>query len=163
MELLVNLVLVIVVGFLVFSYYRFVFKGRIPQSPAALGRAFAAPTFILALVVYAFSFIQNWVVTPFLGGLPAYEVLSFLAALLLSGAGGWVCSRTVEDTQKMNVKILGVVGVVPYSIVVSIGFVSGPSWVVWWLIAAYFLMLYVGYRAYLKYGMQIQPLDGEAN
>ncbi|WNO09990.1 hypothetical protein [Teredinibacter sp. KSP-S5-2] len=151
MEFIVNLVFALGAVYIVYSYYFFAFKGKVPQSPAALGRAFAAPTLIWALVLFIISFIQKWAVSPFFSFLSVYEALSTIAAVILSVASGWVASRTSENTQAMNLKILSTIGLVPFSIVTWVGFMSGPTMVVWLLIFAYIPMQYIGYRAYKKY------------
>jgi len=151
MGFIINLIFALGAAYVVYSYYPFAFKSQVPQSPAALGRAFAAPTLIWALTLFIISFIQKWGVTPLVGALPVYEVLSVFSALLLAVASGWVASRTTEDTQTMNLKLLAAIGFVPFSIITWVGFMSGPVLVVWFLIIAYIPMVYVGYRAYLKY------------
>jgi hypothetical protein len=151
MEFIINVALVMGAAYIVYSYYPFAFKGKVPQSPAALGKAFAAPTLIWALSLFIISFIQKWGVAPLAGEVPVYEVLSVLSAMILIAGSGWVVSRTTEDTQTMNLKILAVIGFVPFSIITWFGFMSGPALVVWFLIFAYIPTLYIGYRAYVKY------------
>ncbi|GAA5315165.1 MAG: hypothetical protein AseanaTS_03690 [Candidatus Pelagadaptatus aseana] len=147
MDVIVKLVILAGIIIILEKYYFFAFKDKVPQSPAALGKAFAAPTFILAISLYALNIFQGW----FFGDIPMYACIGSAVAVLSAFIAGWVSARTSEDTQSMNLKIISVIGIFPFTLVVAIGFMGHQSSLVIGLVAAFIPVLVSGGLVYRKY------------
>lgn len=136
---------------IVFKYWCHVMNGEIPQGPAAVGRAVAAPSLILAFCLVVLHFVQLRFVSRILEGVDLYLVLSPILALGSCVLAGWVAARTTEDTQLMNVKIVAAMAFLPFLLISLVSLSWGPPGIIWGVIALYIPSLYAGYRFYLKY------------
>ena len=144
--------LLIIAGCL-FAIYKFINKalfGDTPQSPAAMGRAFASITIILIMALFISYLIHlsltNGLLLVFsFEGFDVYLYLGFIASLIAPVLAGFIASRTSENTQTMNIKIIVVVGLFPYFIITSFAFLHRPWWVNYTVMSLYIPAVIIGF------------------
>ncbi|WP_461535007.1 hypothetical protein [Spongorhabdus nitratireducens] len=122
------------------------FTRPVPHSPAALGLAFAAITFILLIGCGALYRVLD--LLDFTGLTVHFTALAFTLACVFGG--GYLSARTSEDTQSMNIKILAVVGFLPYMAITAILYSGDPSWLNYLAAALYIPVLACGYFTFTR-------------
>ncbi len=147
--------------FIVRKFYALSFLGDVPQSPAAVGRSFAAITFILGIALYNLHCIQT-IIHAFVNAesIP-YQAASVLASLFMAGVAGYLAARTIEDTQSMNAKIIAVVGYAPYLLVTTLALMGEPLWCNYVSAVLYIPAVIIGYFLYIKSPNKALKSDAE--
>ena len=125
--------LIILSVFIIYKFCRKTLLGPIPQSPAAMGRAFAAITFIFILTLFVtniFHFILTKTpsLNPIFKNIDVFLYLGVVVALIAPILAGILATRTTEDTKSMNLKLIIGVGIFPYFIITSFAFMGRPIW-----------------------------------
>lgn len=102
--------------------------GKIPSSPAAIGRS-------LGIIVFGqlVCFYILWYVSYLLGFIgitfqdPNSSILHGPIGILFNTLAGYLSVRTVENTKSMNIKIVCVIGLIPQTLITAFNFNSGLS------------------------------------
>lgn len=102
--------------------------GKIPSSPAAIGRALGI--IVLGQLV---CFYILWYVSYLLGFIgvtfqdPNFSILHGPIGILFIALAGYLSVRTFENTKSMNIKIVCFIGLIPQALITVFNFDSGLS------------------------------------
>jgi cation transport ATPase len=124
--------------------------GKIPQSPAAMGTGVASISFLLAILLFVAWYVDINVNGLFGSNLPVYLFLSIpilIGSLIL---GGYLATKTSEDTSKMNIKLLIALGLIPHFLVSTIAFMNLPGWINYLDFGVYIPAIIAGRILYLR-------------
>lgn len=140
-----ELIYAVIFGFAIRKFYLYAFTKPVPQSPAALGLAFAC--IVLAFIIC--SAISEFLMFFAIEGIIT-DVAIFLSSIVCAVGAGFLSARTTEDTKSMNAKIIAVVGFPLYIAITTISFQGEPVWLNYSTAILYIPAIIGGYFIYTK-------------
>ena len=147
---IIGFFLIILSIVIIYQFCKKTLLGPIPQSPAAMGRAFAAITFILILALFVSNIFhliltKAAVFSPIFNNIDVFLYAGVIVSLIAPILAGILATRTSENTISMNLKLIIVVGVFPYFIITSFAFMHRPWWPNYTVLSLFIPTILFGY------------------
>ncbi|MBS3796531.1 hypothetical protein [Pseudoalteromonas sp. BDTF-M6] len=129
---------------LIIAFFSYVIKSKPLSGPAAVGLGLASMTAILVLGIYAVNFLDELFSFPE-KGIPFYAVMSFFLVTFMLFLAGYAASKTWENTVTMNVKIVMVIGLIPFIFIALMSFSNISLWFVLACLVVYIPSIWGGH------------------
>jgi len=107
---------------------REVLFGKVPSSPAAIGRSLGIiilGQLVLFYLLWYFSYLMGFIGVNFTE--PNHSVLHGPIGISFIILAGYLSTRTFEDTKSMNLKVICIVGLIPQVLITVFNFNEGLS------------------------------------
>jgi|GEM_PF-6184349 len=105
--------------------------GKIPSSPAAIGRALGIIVFgqlVCFYILWYVSYLLGFIGITFQDS--TFSILHGPIGILFITLAGYLSVRTFESTKSMNIKIVCVIGLIPQALITVFNFNSGISTII---------------------------------
>ena len=143
-------VLYIISCIFIYKFWKMALFGKVPQGPASMGTGIAAISVLPGATLFVVWCIDEFLFSLLGVKLDLYLYLAIPIVLTSQFLGGYLATKTTEDTATMNLKLVLVLGAIPHFLVSVLAFFKLPSWIIQMDLIAYIPALILGRLVYLR-------------
>lgn len=141
----------------IYKFWKLALFGKTPQGPASMGAGIAAISVLPGATLFVVWCIDEFLFSLLGVKLDFYLYSAIPIVLACQFLGGYLATKTTEDSATMNLKLVLALGAIPHFLVTMLAFFKLPSWTTQIDLIAYIPALIVGRLIYLRTSNASEP------